>query len=274
MLLPCELWAQELIEQWNDIARLNPPGRETTGGISSRQYEDLGGVIGRTGAAVSTDDPGPFGRPNPPGAAAAQTIQRTVQQSMQGGKAYDPYVDSYTDPYTAAPQAAPQAPTQPAYPAPQAPYTAPSYATPQQPYAAQQPAYASQQAAYGAPQPAYAAPQPAAAPVPQPAARPAADRSAAFAQNPLRLTQAAAAGLRLMQRQQNLNGVKVRVAVGRTGYEVDFTEDAPKPGVDFMYVCDGITLLVDRDSAALLTGVQMDLVHSPQGMGFVFRSAA
>ena len=77
-----------------------------------------------------------------------------------------------------------------------------------------------------------------------------------------------------MQRQQGLEGVKVRVAVGQQGYEVDFTEDEPEPAVDFMYICDGITLLVDRDSAALLTGVQMDLVHSPQGMGFVFRSAA
>ena len=96
----------------------------------------------------------------------------------------------------------------------------------------------------------------------------------AFASNPLRLTQAAAAGLRHMQRQQGLQGVKVRVAVGQRGYEVDFTDDEPRPAVDFMYICDGITLLVDRDSAGLLIGVQMDLVHSPQGMGFVFRTAA
>ena len=77
-----------------------------------------------------------------------------------------------------------------------------------------------------------------------------------------------------MQRQQGLEGVKVRVAVGTQGYEVNFTEDEPQPEVDFMYTCDGVTLLVDRDSATMLTGVQMDLVHAPQGMGFVFRSVA
>jgi Fe-S cluster assembly iron-binding protein IscA len=109
---------------------------------------------------------------------------------------------------------------------------------------------------------------------PQPQRHQAVDPSSAFANNPLRLSAAAAAGIRLMQRQQGIEGVKVRVAVSTRGYQVDFTEDDPEPEVDFMYTCDGVTLLVDRDSAAMLTGVQMDLVHAPQGMGFVFRSVA
>jgi len=238
MLLPCELWAQELVDQWHERARLSPPARETSGGISAGQYEDLGGVVSRGGiGGTSSDDaPGPFGRPNPP--TVAQSIHRQNQQAIRAQTASD---DAYAD------RQARQA-----------------YAESQQ-----QPI-----------QPAYPTPAPAPAPAPRPAPQPAAsmtmgqDRSASFAQNPLRLTQAAAAGLRLMQRQQGLNGVKVRVSVGQKGYEVDFTEDEPRPAVDYMYICDGITLLVDRDSAALLTGMQMDLVHSPQGMGFVFRSAA
>jgi Fe-S cluster assembly iron-binding protein IscA len=227
MLLPCELWAQELVDQWHERARLSPPARETSGGISAGQYEDLGGVVSRGGiGSTSSDDaPGPFGRPNPP--TAAQSIHRQAQQAIRAQSASD---DAYTEQQARQAYAESHQRIQPANPAPR--------------------------------------------PAPQPAAPTGQDRSAAFAQNPLRLTQAAAAGLRLMQRQQGLNGVKVRVSVGQKGYEVDFTEDEPQPAVDFMYICDGITLLVDRDSAALLTGVQMDLVHSPQGMGFVFRSAA
>ena len=233
MLLPWELWAPELVEQWGEIARLNPPARETTGGISAGQYEDLGGVV-RGGAGVtSTDDaPGPFGRPNPP--AGAQPIQRVSPQPIQSQHGYG----------TAHYQRDAQV----------------------------REAYAQAQAAQ---RPPAARPAPAPAPAPAAHAHDGLDpSSAAFARNPLRLTQAAAAGLRLMQRQQGLEGVKVRVAVGRQGYEVDFTEDEPEPAVDFMYICDGVTLLVDRESAAMLAGVQMDLVHSPQGMGFVFRTAA
>ena len=226
MLLPCELWAAELIEQWQQLAMQNPPQRETSGGISAGQYEDLGGVVrgpASGGAGAGDDDaPGPFGRPNPIGARAqsAAPQHQHYQQQQQ---------PIQRQPVQSAP--APQRQYAPATSAPAAPRPAPAAANLDAP-------------------------------------------AAAFARNPLRLTQAAAAGLKLMQRQQGLHRAKVRVALGQRGYDVHFTEDDPQPAVDFMYICDGVTLLVDRDSATMLTGVQMDLVHSPQGMGFVFRSVA
>jgi len=211
MLLPCELWANELVEQWQELTRRNPPGHDTGGGgIGARQYEDLGGVVRSAGGVGDTDAPGPFGRPNPPNAGHAihqQTQRDSYDQRQDLTQIGRPIAGGYAR----------------SAPAPQAGLDA---------------------------------------------------GAAAFASNPLRLTQAAAAGIKLMQRQQGLNGVKVRVAVGPKGYEVDFTQDDPQPAVDFMYMCDGVTLLVDRESAMMLIGVQMDLVHSPQGMGFVFRSAA
>lgn len=256
MLLPCELWADELVEQWEEFARLKPPARETTGGISAGQYEDLGGVVrSTTGTGGSDDAPGQWGRPNPPTAAHAvhQQSQRTCDAS--------PHVRLQELPRANAPAhyAAPDTARYEADRCEADQYGAQNAAAPYAAVAAHQPGFSRQ------------LPQPGAQHPPQPALDPAAE---AFTRNPFRLTQAAAAGLRMMQRQQGLDGVKVRIAISSQGYQMDFTQDGPEPAVDFMYTCDGVTLLVDRDSATMLTGVQMDLVHSPQGMGFVFRSVA
>ena len=96
----------------------------------------------------------------------------------------------------------------------------------------------------------------------------------AFANNPLRFTSTAAAVLKLMLRQQGFANGKVRVSVSGRGCQIDFTDEEPNPQQDFMYACDGVTILVDRDSASVLTGVQMDLPPSPQSMGFVFSRVA
>jgi iron-sulfur cluster insertion protein len=105
-------------------------------------------------------------------------------------------------------------------------------------------------------------------------AQAAASPEEAFAHNPLRLTSTAAAVLKLMLRQQGFTTGKVRVSVSGRGCQIDFTDEEPNPQQDFMYACDGVTILVDRDSASVLTGVQMDLPPSPQSMGFVFSRVA
>ena len=59
-----------------------------------------------------------------------------------------------------------------------------------------------------------------------------------------------------------------------TTQDVTFTSEPPDPRQDYMYACDGVTLLVDRDSASVLAGVTMDLPASPQAIGFIFGRVA
>ena len=235
MLLPLDFWAPELIEQWHELAQRNPPAEAPPAPTTT--------ALGRYGG-------------NKPG--------------------YDPYVDDnagsgvssygYRDGDNPGRFGTPSATvTRDASGYGQAP--TPPHA---QGYGQAQPQPAPQAArgydhAYGQPQGHGHA---------HGHAQGGASAEEAFANNPLRFTSTAAAVLKLMLRQQGFANGKVRVSVSGRGCQIDFTDEEPNPQQDFMYACDGVTILVDRDSASVLTGVQMDLPPSPQSMGFVFSRVA
>lgn len=258
MLLPLDYWAPELVEHWQELARRNPPAEapREAGPITQNRYAaarpgydpyvDDAPPAGAYGARHD-DNPGRFGTPSP-------TTMRAAS--------YEPQ-PQYPSQQQYAPQQ-PQHPAQPAFTAPPKYAVEPEYhPDPYQPQPRTQPhptqAAHTAHAAHAA-QAAHAAH--------------AGGDGDAFAANPMRLTPTAAAVLRLMLRQQGLAEAKVRVTVEGRGCQIAFTSEPPDPRQDYMYACDGVTLLVDRDSASVLAGVTMDLPASPQQIGFIFGRVA
>jgi Fe-S cluster assembly iron-binding protein IscA len=259
MLLPLDFWPPELIEQWQELALRNPPTDVTPvqqGPITKAGYQ--GG--GPKGYDPYLDDNVNSGSRYGAGGGSGSGYGSGAGTSAGMNSGYSARPDDNPGRFGTPSQTAARGQSYPAQIQPQP-----------QPSTMSMADYDDAPAAHAG-HPAHAQAQGQAQGHSQ--GQGGMSPEDAFAQNPMRLTSNAAAVLRLMLRQQGMANGKVRVTVVGRGCQLAFTEEDPDRARDFMYACDGITLLVDRDSASVLAGVQMDLPTTPQAMGFVFSRVA
>ena len=255
MLLPLEEWSPELVEAWKVAARKKPPAPAPIERKDHRSFEQAyndaaamdAGSGGNPAAGLRFGQGGaPTGGNNNHGGRSAYVDPYTAPSNTYGGgRAYEggghAYVPTSTSSYAPPPPPPPPAPAAP--PPPPAP--APTVVQ---------------------------APTPAPAPVRSaPRLDPAAE---AFARNPLQLTAAAVAGLKLSAKQQSADAIKIRVSAADAGHRLDFISGETNPNSDFVYDSLGVTVVVDMNTARNLTGAQVDFGQSPNGVGFFFRRVA
>lgn len=67
----------------------------------------------------------------------------------------------------------------------------------------------------------------------------------------------------------------LRLAVkggGCSGYSYDLYFDAPRPGMDMVYMIKGVKVVIDQMSLMYLMGTEIDYVESLMGGGFKFNN--
>ena len=253
MLLPLEEWSPELVAAWQEASRKKPPAPAPIERKDRRSFDQAyndaaamdamgGGGAPPAGLRFGPTGSTPGGNPHS-GRGAYVDPYTAPSNTYGGGRAYEggghAYVPSSTSSY-----APPPPPPAPPPPPPPAPTPAP---------------------------PVVQAPTPAAAPARSaPRLDPAAE---AFARNPLQLTSAAVAGLKLSAKQSG-DALKVRVSAADVGHRLDFVSGDTNPNTDFVYDSLGVTMVVDMNTARNLTGAQVDFGQSPNGVGFFFRRVA
>jgi Fe-S cluster assembly iron-binding protein IscA len=248
MLLPLEEWSPELVDAWKEAARKKPPApvERKDRRTFEQAYND----------AAAMDSMG--GGPPPAGLRFGQTAPAPAGGSGYGGRGA--YVDPYTAPSNNYGGGRAYEGGGHAY----VPTSSSSYAPPPPPPAAPPPPPAPAPVVVHAPSPAPAPTR--SAPRLDPAAE-------AFARNPLHLTAAAVAGLKLSAKQSG-DPLKIRVSAGEVGHRLDFASGDANPNTDFVYDSLGVTVVVDMNTARNLTGAQVDFGQSPNGVGFFFRRVA
>jgi Fe-S cluster assembly iron-binding protein IscA len=274
MLLPLEEWSPDLVEVWKVAGRKKPPAaaapiQRTDRRTFDQAYNDAAAMDNYGSGAAAPPPP-----PPPPPAARQSSGQgnsslqfgpgaSAPSSSTYGGNAYRP--PAYVDPYTAPSNT---------YGNGRAFDSSPHAYVQQNNYAAPAPP----PAAAHAPPPPPPPPPPVIAPAPAPPPARSAPRldpaAEAFARNPLQLTPAAIAGLRLSAKQQSMDHWKVRVSAADHGHRIDFVGSDPDPSSDFVYDSGGVTVVIDVNVARKLTGAQVDFGPSPNGVGFFFRRVA
>lgn len=92
---------------------------------------------------------------------------------------------------------------------------------------------------------------------------------------PLLFTQAAAAKVRELVREEGNEALKLRVYIqggGCSGFQYGFEFDEQQAEDDLAIATDGVTLLVDPLSLQYLMGAQVDYSESLHGAQFVIRN--
>ncbi|MCL1635577.1 iron-sulfur cluster insertion protein ErpA [Luteimonas sp. SX5] len=92
---------------------------------------------------------------------------------------------------------------------------------------------------------------------------------------PLLFTQAAAAKVRELVREEGNEALKLRVYIqggGCSGFQYGFEFDEQQADDDLAIATDGVTLLVDPLSLQYLMGAQVDYSESLHGAQFVIRN--
>src|SRR4051794_6385327 len=204
MLLPLEEWSPELVQAWQEASRKTPPRPATVAKRADMRSFDqaYNDAAARDGYSGGGNAPAPSGLSFGQGGGGGN--QQSSSNAYGAGNNYRPQPPAYVDPYTApsntygngrtfdgSPHAIVQDNKSPPPPAP------PPQAPPPPPL------------------PSFVSAPTHAPPPPVPAARAASrlDPAAeAFARNPLQLTPAAIAGLRLSAKQQAMDQFKVRVS--------------------------------------------------------------
>ncbi len=93
--------------------------------------------------------------------------------------------------------------------------------------------------------------------------------------SPLQFTQAAAAKVRELVREEGNEALKLRVYIqggGCSGFQYGFEFDEQQADDDLAVQTDGVTLLVDPLSLQYLMGAQVDYSESLHGAQFVIRN--
>lgn len=95
-----------------------------------------------------------------------------------------------------------------------------------------------------------------------------------FMTNPLTISPATAAEVRKIVSVQHLRTPSLRVTEEHGAYGLDITDERPNPARDFSYESQGMRLVIDRNCARSLMGIEVDFVTSTRGRGFTFRRRA
>lgn len=106
-------------------------------------------------------------------------------------------------------------------------------------------------------------------------ALPSADPAAPAAAAPLHFTQAAAAKVGELIREEGNAALKLRVYIsggGCSGFQYGFEFDEEQAEDDLVVARDGVSLLVDPLSLQYLHGAEVDYTESLQGAQFVIRN--
>ena len=91
-----------------------------------------------------------------------------------------------------------------------------------------------------------------------------------YAADPITLTDAALREVRAIIKQQRLTDAKLRVAVQHGAYQLDLVEDPVDAEADLVNQFAGLSIVIDRISAAQMMGLVIDCQDSPAGRGFRF----